>query len=425
MKNRILLFVLLISGFAFSQTTVNLENQCDCTVLKGTAVTAAGSTADSNGVETGDIYINEITGVLYFWNGSSWDLTSGDKVKNQTFVVNTTDGTLVLTDSEGESVSVLLSEIANAVDTNTTNATLTQDGTNLILTDSDNNSVTIPLTDIAAATDTNTTNVSFSVDTATNELVIVDSEGADVRVALADIAALVDTDDQDLRNVLGVGNDAGDKEIIGLLDPTTAQSAATRNYVDSQISANAADGSETKLTDGTTTTITGDGKVGSEYKVEVTDETITSAKISNGTIASEDLAAGAVNAAAINVDVAGTGLTKNGTTGALDVDGTAINGDGNITSTDLTVGGDSNALLGDVTLDIKDDAVTSAKILNGTIVAADLADETITSAKISNGTIASEDLAAGAVNAAAINADVAGTGLTKNGTTGALDVDGT
>ncbi|WP_350288015.1 hypothetical protein, partial [uncultured Croceitalea sp.] len=63
--------------------------------------------------------------------------------------------------------------------------------------------------------------------------------------------------------------------------------------------------------------------------------------------------------------------------GVLSVDGTGITGDGDITSSDLTVGGDADALLGDVTLEIAtgavgttelaDDAVTSAKIVNDAV----------------------------------------------------------
>ncbi|MBP2834265.1 hypothetical protein J8281_18910, partial [Aquimarina sp. U1-2] len=121
------------------------------------------------------------------------------------------------------------------------------------------------------------------------------------------------------------------------------------------------------------------------------------------TITSDDIAADAINAASINPDVAGAGLTQNAS-GALEVDGTAINGDGNITSSDLTVGGDTNALLGDVTLEIAPNAVGTTEIADGTIT--------------------SDDIAADAINAASINPDVAGAGLTQNAS-GALEVDGT
>ena len=42
MKKLIVFLAFLISGFAFSQTTVTLEDQCNCEVLSGTAVTAPG-----------------------------------------------------------------------------------------------------------------------------------------------------------------------------------------------------------------------------------------------------------------------------------------------------------------------------------------------------------------------------------------------
>ena len=64
-----------------------------------------------------------------------------------------------------------------------TNASLTEDGTNLILTDSDGSTVTIALGDID--TDTNTTNASLTED-GTN-LILTDSDGSTVQIAIADI----------------------------------------------------------------------------------------------------------------------------------------------------------------------------------------------------------------------------------------------
>src|SRR5690606_37649961 len=75
-----------------------------------------------------------------------------------------------------------------------------------------------------------------------------------------------------------------------------------------------------------------------------------------------------------------------------------------LTSTDLDLSANaSTALLKDVTANIKTGAVTADKILEGTVASVDLADSAVTAAKINN--------------------DVAGEGLTKNATTGALDVD--
>ena len=65
MDKRLLILVFLISGFAFSQTTVTLQDQCNCEVLSGTAVTAAGGTTPT-GADIGDIYVNTNTGVIYY-----------------------------------------------------------------------------------------------------------------------------------------------------------------------------------------------------------------------------------------------------------------------------------------------------------------------------------------------------------------------
>ncbi|WP_373019169.1 hypothetical protein, partial [Muriicola sp.] len=84
MDKKILFLLFLVSGFAFSQTTVNLQDQCNCEVLSGTAVTSPGTTTPS-GADTGDIYVNTNTGVIYFWDGDTWELTSSDDQVLQNF----------------------------------------------------------------------------------------------------------------------------------------------------------------------------------------------------------------------------------------------------------------------------------------------------------------------------------------------------
>jgi hypothetical protein len=92
-----------------------------------------------------------------------------------------------------------------------------------------------------------------------------------------------------------------------------------------------------------------------------------------------------------NVNIGGTKITKYGVTAA------SFHGDGS-SLTDITV--EDNAITSAkiengtiVGEDIADDAITSAKIENGTIVGEDIADDAITSAKIKNGTIVGEDIA--------------------------------
>lgn len=66
------------------------------------------------------------------------------------------------------------------------------------------------------------------------------SLSGDYSVVLTPIAVLAATT-PDLADVLAVGNDANALEIVNVLDPTTAQSAATKNYADTQVTATWAD----------------------------------------------------------------------------------------------------------------------------------------------------------------------------------------
>jgi len=70
-----------------AQTTVNLEDQCNCEVLSGTLVTAPG-TSTPTGADVGDIYVNTNTGTIFFWDGDSWELTSTDSQQLQVFSFN-------------------------------------------------------------------------------------------------------------------------------------------------------------------------------------------------------------------------------------------------------------------------------------------------------------------------------------------------
>ena len=115
MKRIVLILAFMVSGFAWSQTTVNLQDQCNCEVLHGTSVSAPGATTPV-GADAGDIYVNTDTGTIYFWDGDSWELTSTDtNTTNASFYVNGTD--LVMEDSDGTLVTVALADIAAQVNT--------------------------------------------------------------------------------------------------------------------------------------------------------------------------------------------------------------------------------------------------------------------------------------------------------------------
>ena len=84
------------------------------------------------------------------------DIADGDD--DTTNFSLTEDGTdLILEDSDGNTVTIPLADI-QIPDTNTTNFSLTEDGTDLILEDSDGNTVTIPLADIQQTNTTLATN---------------------------------------------------------------------------------------------------------------------------------------------------------------------------------------------------------------------------------------------------------------------------
>ena len=112
-KRILLLLMFLVSGITFSQTTVTLQDQCNCEVLSGTAVTSPGMTTPS-GADTGDIYVNTNTGIIYFWDGDSWELTASDNQQLQNFSFNAGTNLLSLDIEDGNTVSVDLSALSNA-----------------------------------------------------------------------------------------------------------------------------------------------------------------------------------------------------------------------------------------------------------------------------------------------------------------------
>ncbi|MGB2528769.1 hypothetical protein, partial [Flagellimonas sp. SN16] len=109
---------------------------------------------------------------------------------------------------------------------------------------------------------TNEINTRFEVSGANLE--IEDGNGI-LQVPLANLGS----DDQTLSEVLSEGNSAG-TSITNVTDPTNAQDAATKNYVDTQITANAADGSETIVNAGTDISVSGSGTTGDPYIVNST-----------------------------------------------------------------------------------------------------------------------------------------------------------
>ncbi len=164
-----------------------------------------------------------------------------------------------------------------------------------------------------------------------------------------------------------------------------------------------------------TTAFNGDGLAATP--LDLADNAVTSAKIADGEIVDADVAnTAAITGTKINPDFGAQNISSTGTlasgnatiTGTLSTTGTATIGANTITAVDgtngqvLTTDGAGNATWQN-TAPL---AIASTTAFNGDGLAAtplDLADNAVTAAKIA--------------------ADVAGTGLTQNATTGALEVD--
>ncbi|MBL7472756.1 hypothetical protein [Robertkochia sediminum] len=115
-KLLLLLTFMMLATVSYGQVIVTLEDQCNCEILSGTDVTAAGQTTPA-GIEVGDIYVNTGSGVLFFWDGNSWELTSGVNPAIQDFSFNATTGELTLTLEGGSTATVDISTLADTVTT--------------------------------------------------------------------------------------------------------------------------------------------------------------------------------------------------------------------------------------------------------------------------------------------------------------------
>lgn len=112
MDKKIFWVLFLVSSFSFAQTTVTLEDQCNCEVLKGDDVNSAGETTPA-GAEIGDIYVNTLTGTIYYWNGTTWELTSTDNQELRNFTFDVSTGILALDIESGNTVTVDLSNLSD------------------------------------------------------------------------------------------------------------------------------------------------------------------------------------------------------------------------------------------------------------------------------------------------------------------------
>ncbi|MBK7651419.1 MAG: hypothetical protein IPJ20_12735 [Flammeovirgaceae bacterium] len=117
--------------------------------------------------------------------------------------------------------------------------------------------------------------------------------------------------------------------------------------------------------------------------------------ISDGAVTSAKIADGAITNADINVGAAIADSKLATITTAGKVSSSAISGLGSLAA--LSIVNTTQITDGTIaTIDLADNAVTTAKILDGTIATADLANDAVTSAKIFDGTILGNDISASA-----------------------------
>ena len=104
-----LLLGLLFSFFiGIAQTTVTLQDQCNCEVLKGTDVSSSGQLTP-NGADLGDLYVNTTTGAVFYWNGTSWQFTSNGTPYLQNVSFDTATNLLAFSMSDGSNWNADLS----------------------------------------------------------------------------------------------------------------------------------------------------------------------------------------------------------------------------------------------------------------------------------------------------------------------------
>ena len=132
------------------------------------------------------------TNILTLEDGGTVDLSGLVNTDDQQITDFSLDGTtnvLTLTLEDGGTQSVDLSGYVG-IDTNTTNISLTEDGTDLILTDSDGGEVKIALADLAAQINTDDQQITdFSLDGTTNVLTLTIEDGGTQMVNLSGLSS--------------------------------------------------------------------------------------------------------------------------------------------------------------------------------------------------------------------------------------------
>lgn len=192
--------------------------------------------------ETDDQTLSISGDILTLENGGDVDLsaylddtnTQLSEAEVDAFVTN--NGYLT-SETDDQTLDLDISNILSIEDGNTVNL-------NPFLDNTDNQSLDLDISNILSIQNANTVDLNPFLDNTDNQQLTLSTNTLSLEDGGPgiDLSGYLDnTDTQDLSDVLSNGADANATTITNLADPTTAQDAATKNYVDSEINAVAFD----------------------------------------------------------------------------------------------------------------------------------------------------------------------------------------
>ena len=214
----------------------------------------------------------------------------------------------------------------------------------------------------------------------------------------------------------------GSQKLTNVADPTLAQDAATKNYVDNNVTATnnnvtalstLADG-KIYVGDGTNqvteVAVSGDATMSNSGVLTIEADAITTAKILNANITTAKIADDAVTTAKIlNANVTNAKIADDAITTAKILNAnvtTAKIADANVTTVKIA---DANV----TTAKIANDAVTTVKILDANVTTPKIADGNVTNAKLQNSSLTINGTAVSLGGTTTITASPVGTALTS------------
>jgi hypothetical protein len=244
-----------------------------------------------------------------------------------------------------------------------------------------------------------------------------------------DLSAYLDnTDNQDLSNVLVQGSDAGGSGISNLANPTAAQDAATKSYVDALDAADTDGDPSNEIQDlslsGNTLSLTSDPSTVdlSPYldNTDAQDLSLSGNTLSlSGDATNVDLSGYLDNTDAQDLSLAGNTLSLSGDATAVDLSSYLDNTDNQNLANVL---GQGNSAGGSVITNVANpsnaqDVATKDYVDNISIGSGNISNNSITTAKISNGTIVNADVNAGAaIDGTKISPDFGNQNIQTTGT---------